>query len=100
MHGYAEAVADRLEAETLRALERIYPAALSPLMEKHKPTLDRLDKLEKAGATARARVMLRRSGMLEEIAVALAAAGKEAAALIRQEMSQVKEAAYDEGEAG
>lgn len=88
--------AERIEAETLRKLERLYPAAVSPLMKKHKETLDRLDALEKQGAYGRARVLIRRSGLVDDLARALAAAGREAAAIIRHEISEVKEAGADD----
>lgn len=95
MHDRAVSQADRIEADTFRKLERLFPAALAPLMRKHKGTLDKLDKLERDGAYGRARVLIRRSGLLVDVARAIASAGKDAADLIRSEILGVKEVAAD-----
>lgn len=92
MYDRAVAQADRIEAETLRELERMYPEAVSPLIKKHKKTLDKLDKLMQSGATGRARAVMRRSGLLKDLAVAIAGAGSDAVSLIRGEIKGVKEA--------
>jgi hypothetical protein len=47
MHDRAVQAADRLEFDVLGELERMYPAAVSPLMKKHKGMFEKLDKLEK-----------------------------------------------------
>lgn len=91
--------ADRIESETLRKLERLYPAAISPLMKKHKATFDKLDRLEKEGAWGRARVLIRKRGLVDDFAKALAAAGVKAANLIREEIAGVKEViSHDDAE--
>lgn len=100
MHDAAVKVADRIELDVLRELERLYPAAVSPLMEKHKGTFATLERLENDGAIGRARVFLRKSGLVDDIAKALAAAGVKAADLIREEIHGVKEAAHEQEEAG
>ena len=92
MYDSAVAQADRIEAETLRELERMYPEAVSPLIKKHKKTLDKLDKLMQSGATGRARAVMRRSGLLKDLAVAIAGAGSDAVLLIRGEIKGIKEA--------
>ena len=92
MYDRAVAQADRIEAETLRELERMYPEAVSPLIKKHKKTLDKLDKLMQSGATGRARALMRRSGLLKDLAVAIAGAGSDAVSLIRGEIKGIKEA--------
>lgn len=91
MYDRAVAQADRIEAETFCELDHLFPAALAPVMKKHKATFDKLDKLEKEGAWGRARVLIRKSGLVEDTARALAAAGREAADAIRAEISGVKE---------
>ena len=96
MYDRAYVQSARIEADTFRELERLFPAAVSPLMEKHKATFAKLEKLEAEGAIGRARVLIRRSGLLLDVAKALAAAGKEAASLIRSEVSGVKEVAADD----
>lgn len=100
MHDAAVKAADRLEIGALRELEHLYPAAISPLMEKHKGTFATLEKLEKDGAYDRARVFLRKSGVVEDIAKALADAGMKAADLIREEIGGVKEVAREQEETG
>lgn len=96
MHDNAVQAADRLELDALGKLERMYPAAISPLMKKHKGTFAKLEKLEKDGAIGRARVLIRRSGLVDDIAKALAAVGVKAADLIREEIRGVKEVALDD----
>lgn len=100
MHDKAVQAADRLELDVLCELERLYPAAISSLMEKHKGTFEKLEKLEKDGAYGRARVFLRKSGIVEDIAKALAAAGVKAAAIIREEIRGVKEVAHEQEATG
>lgn len=95
---YDEAVqaADRILSGTLHDLERLYPAAISPLMERYKATFDKLAKLEKDGAYGRARVLIRQSGLLDDFARAIASAGRDAADLIRAEISGIKEVARND----
>lgn len=92
MHDNAVQAADRIERGVLGELERMYPAAVSPLMKKHEKTLEKLDKLMQSGATGRARVLMRRSGLLKDLAVAIAGAGSDAVSLIRGEIKGIKEA--------
>ena len=96
MHDNALQAADRLELDVLGKLERMYPAAISPLMEKYKGTFAKLEKLEKDGVIGRARVLIRRSGLVDDVAKALAAVGVKAADLIREEIRGVKEVALDD----
>lgn len=98
MHDAAVEAADRLELGVLRKLERLYPAAVSPLMKKHEATFAKLEKLEADGAYGRARIFLRKSGLVDDIAKALASAGVKAADLIREEIRGVKEVAADDDE--
>ena len=92
MNDNAVQAADRIELGVLRELERMYPAAVSPLIKKHEETLDKLDKLMQSGATGRARAVMRRSGLLKDLAVAIAGAGSDAVSLIRGEIKGIKEA--------
>ena len=92
MYDRAVDQSDRIETETLRELERMYPAAVSPLIKKHEETLEKLDKLMQSGATGRARALMRRSGLLKDLAVAIAGAGSDAVSLVRGEIKGVKEA--------
>lgn len=92
------AKADALEQDVLNKVARMYPAAFSSVLEKHSRTLDKLDKLMKSGAIGRARVLMRQSGLLRDVANALAGAGEEAVDLITREINAVKEAVALESE--
>lgn len=93
MHDKAVREADRQLARAVRKIESLYPDALAPVLNKHKATFDKLEKLEKEGAWGRARVLIRKSGLVDDLARALAAAGNEAADVIRAEIAGVKEVA-------
>lgn len=84
--------ADRLLFDALGKLDHLHADAVAPVLEKHKATLERLEKLEKDGARGRARTMVRKSGLIDDLAKAIASAGKEAASVIRSEVQGVKEA--------
>ena len=92
--------ADRLMADACMQIERLYPAAIAPVMRKHQGTIEKLEKLEQAGQIARARTLIRTSGLLDDLTKAMATAGRKAAALIRAEMSGVKEVAADGDDEG
>ena len=66
-----------------------------PSFAHYKQSLRVVEKLEKDGAYGRARVLIRQSGMVEDFAKALAAAGVKAADLIRDEMSSIREVAHE-----
>jgi hypothetical protein len=90
--------ADALERDVMRKVARMYPAAFSPVLDKHRKTLENLDKLMQSGATGRARALVRQSGLLRDVAAAIAFAGADAVALIRGEVDGIKEAVGLESE--
>jgi Glu-tRNA(Gln) amidotransferase subunit E-like FAD-binding protein len=90
--------ADALERDVMRKVARMYPAAFSPVLDKHRKTLEKLDKLMQSGATGRARALVRQSGLLRDVAAAIASAGVDAVALIRGEVDGIKEAVSLESE--
>ena len=92
--------ADRIELDVLGELESLYPEAIKPVLQRHAATLERYEALQSSGADGRARVMLRRSKLVDDLAKALAAAGVKAADLIRGEIAGVKEAAHESEETG
>lgn len=96
MYDKAVREADRQLARAVRKIEALYPDALAPVLKKHKATFDKLDKLEKDGAWGRARVLIRKSGLVDDLARAIATAGNEAADVIRAEIAGVKEAVRDD----
>lgn len=83
--------ADRMLAVALGKIDTLHSDAVAPVMKKHKETLEKLAKLEKDGAWGRARSLVRKSGLIDDLAKALASAGKQAASAIREEMRGVKE---------
>jgi hypothetical protein len=85
----------KIEQEMLRNIDAAYHGILAPVLRKHRQTLDRLDKLMQAGAMARARVLWRKSGIIEDLAAAIAGAGQVSADAIRAGLTQIREAAAD-----
>ena len=81
----------KIEQEMLRNIDAAYHGILTPVLRKHRQTLDRLDKLMQIGAAARARVLWRRSGIIEDLAAAIAGAGQASAGAIRQGLTQIRE---------
>lgn len=81
----------RIEQEMLRNIDAAYHDILRPVLQKHKTTLDRLDALMQSGAAARARTLWRRSGIIEDLAAAIAGAGHASSVAIRQGLTQIRE---------
>lgn len=81
----------RIEQQMLNNIDSAYHDVLAPVLRKHKTTLDRLDKLMQSGASARARVLWRRSGIIEDLAAAIAGAGHASSVAIRQGLTQIRE---------
>ena len=81
-----------IEQKMLRNIDAAYHDILAPVLRKHKQTLDKLDKLMQSGATARARVLWRKCGIIEDIAEAVAHAGLVSAGAIRAGLTHIREA--------
>ena len=81
----------KIEQEMLRNIDEAYHGILAPVLRKHRQTLDRLDKLMQSGASARARVLWRKSGIIEDLATAIAGAGQLSAGVIRHGLTQIRE---------
>ena len=88
--------AAKIEQQTLENIDAAYKDILAPVLKKHRGTLARLEKLIGAGAVARARVLWRKSGIIDDLAAAIAGAGAASAAYIRQGLTQIREAVADE----
>lgn len=80
----------------LSALQRPYRDLLSPILKKHEKTLERLDRLMKDGNTAQASHLWRHSGLLDDLAKAIANAGKVSADEIRDAVSRLRKDVHDE----
>lgn len=81
----------KIEQAMLRNIDAAYHDILRPVLRKHKQTLDRLDTLMQAGAMARARVLWRKSGIIEDLAAAIADAGRVSASSIRNGLTEIRE---------
>lgn len=88
--------AAKIEQEMLENIDGAYSDILAPVLKKHRGTLGQLEKLIGAGAVARARVLWRKSGIIDDLASAIAGAGAASAAYIRQGLMQIREAVADE----
>ncbi len=85
----------RIEQEMLRNIDAAYHDILRPVLQKHKTTLDRLDALMQSGAAARARTLWRKSGIIEDLAAAIAGAGSKSSQAIRSGLTQIREVMAD-----
>ena len=81
----------KIEQQMLSNIDAAYHDILRPVLRKHKQTLDRLDTLMQAGAMARARVLWRKSGIIEDLAEAIAYAGQVSASSIRNGLTEIRE---------
>lgn len=89
--------ATRIETEMLQSIDEAYHDVIKPVLRKHKATLEQLDKLMRVGLTGRARKLWRTSGMLDDLAEAIARAGAASADVIRGGIRRIREAAHDTG---
>lgn len=76
----------------LTRVDEAYGGALKPVLRKHAGTLERLGELMDAGDTTRAEHLWRRSGLLDDLAKAIAGSGKVAADAIREGLQGIREA--------
>lgn len=91
-----ERYADRLEEQTIRRSNAAYSAAMRDVLRKHKATLDKVEALEVKGDYRAVRRLVRSSGLLDDMAQALALAGRQSAEIIRGMMGAEREAVRDE----
>ena len=93
---YTEKAADRLEYAAMKKSDAAYASALETVLRKHKQTLERIRREEQNGNYASVRLLVRSSGLLDDLARALAGAGKESAAVIGGMLGQVRGVVQDE----
>lgn len=89
--------ATKIEQTMLKSIDAAYHDVLRPVLRKHRQTLARLDKLMQDGDSSKAHALWRRSGIVDDLAKAIAAAGKVSADVIREGISSIREAAHDTG---
>jgi hypothetical protein len=82
--------ANAAEAHVLLESAARYDKHVSDVIRKHKGTLARIRELEKQEAYDRIRVIARTSGILNDLAEAIAQAGQESAVLIREALTDIK----------
>lgn len=91
--------ADAIEARVLSESERAYDLAVSRVIRKHAATFRRIRQMEEKGQFDQVRVLCRTSGLLDDLADAVASAGEKAAELIRNALEEVRAVmADDDGE--
>nr|MBR4281667.1 hypothetical protein [Clostridia bacterium] len=87
----------KIEQKMLDNIDAAYRNILHPVLKKHRRTLEKLDKLMQDGATARASALWRRSGIITDLAAAIAGAGHASSVAIRQGLQEIREVAAREG---
>ena len=89
--------ATKIEQEMLQSIDEAFRNVIKPVLHKHKATLDQLENLMQAGLAGRARKLWRTSGILEDLAEAIAGAGAVSADAIRDGIKRIRGAAHDTG---
>lgn len=91
--------ADAIEADVLSASARSYDGAVADVIRRHAHTLRLVRELEIQEKYDQARMQIRVSGLIDDLAQAIAAAGRDSAALIGAALSGIREVmADDDGE--
>lgn len=87
---------DAIEARMIADASKAYDRAVAGVLRKHGAVIQRMKVLEKAEKYEQARVLARSSGLLDDLADAIASAGDQAAKLIRQGLMEVKAVMADD----
>lgn len=85
-----------ISRQMMTAVDDAFADVLKPVLRKHRKTLDRLDKLMQAGDADRASRLWRRSGLLDDLAHAIASAGAVSADVIRDALTRIRGAVTDD----
>jgi hypothetical protein len=75
----------------LRDIGAAHRSVIEPVLRKHRQTLKKLDKLMQDGAAGRANALWRKSGLLDDLAKAIAAANGASVNVLRQGIRDVRE---------
>lgn len=75
----------------LRDIGAAHRSVIEPVLRKHRQTLQKLDKLMQDGAAGRAKALWRTSGLLDDLAKAIAAANGASVDVLRQGIRDVRE---------
>lgn len=87
---------DRLSFHTQGAIDAMYADTVAPILARYKTTLERIEKCNEQGKRGLARSLFRSSGLLDELAGAIAGAGKAAATAVRQQRAGIMEVMADD----
>lgn len=85
-----------ISRQMMTGISDAFSVVLDPVLDKNRQTLDRLDKLMQAGDADRASRLWRRSGLLEDLAHAIATAGSVSADAIRDALTRIRKAVSDD----
>ena len=88
--------ADRIEETLISTTASLYDRSVAAVIRKHGNTLRQMRQMEQKGEYARMRVFARTSGLLNDLANAIASAGKDSAAAIRTALADVREVMADD----
>ena len=88
--------ADAIEARLLTDTSKQYDQAVARTLRKHRNVIQRMKQLEAAEKYEQARMLARSSGLIDDLADAIASSGERAAALIRAAIGEVKAVMADD----
>lgn len=88
--------ADRLGFHAQGAIEAMYADVVTPILTKHKGTLERMEKYNEQGKRGLARSLFRSSGLLDDLVEAIAGAGKKAYQAVQQQRIDILEVMADD----
>lgn len=90
--------ANKMARSTISNIDAAYGDVVRSALKKHRKTLEKLEELKAEGKHGAARALFRSSGLLGLLVEAMAAAGKEAAALIQKQSNHIIEVMdHDDG---
>lgn len=87
---------DRIGADVLNDIGATYAGIVDPVLKRHKKTLEKIEKYNEQGKRGLARSLFRSSGLLDDLAVAIALAGQQAAETIRRQHIGIVEVMADD----
>lgn len=86
----------KISRKMMSAIDDAFADVIKPVLQRHKDTLQRIDKLMQTGDADRASRLWRRSGLLDDLAKAIAGAGTVSAEAIRDGLEHLRKAVRDE----
>lgn len=87
---------DRLGMKAQNEVEDAYDGIIAPILAQYRPTIERIEKYNEQGKRGLARSLFRSSGLLDELAQAIAGAGKKASQAVQQQRIGILEVMADD----